>query len=439
MHFIGFMAPCAPSFLPVTGSFSCRRVLETQHERRERLGFQQRMVTRIMRMQQLERGAVEGSGPTYADSGVDIDREGASVASLIRSLGAPGRKAPSLGSAVDHPGGFSGLIDFGPSTLLALCTDGVGSKLMLASELRRFDTVGFDCVAMNVNDLICVGAEPIAFVDYIAAPSPDPQTWSELGTGLGAACRIARVTLSGGETASLPDMVKEVDMSGTALGWVSRGAQLDGGMVAPGDALIGLPSSGLHSNGFSLVRRIIAKCGADLNTKAPFDADAVATRAVLQPDGGEKTFPLQTLGDVLLYPTMIYVDPVVDLLVACREQSEGAPCQYQSIHGMAHITGGGLCNLLRLRPGMGYDIDQPLAVLPEFQWLGRAGGNVSAQEMYRVFNMGMGMVLVVDETVATDVCEWLAKRLPGTQIIGRVTSSGEVRHRVTEVAYDRYG
>ena len=157
---------------------------------------------------------------------------------------------------MDLPGGFGGLIEFGDS-LLALATDGVGSKLQIASLLKQWGGVGIDCMAMNVNDLLCVGAEPIAFVDYVAVPKPDPETHAALGASLAEACRLARVTLAGGETASLPGIVTELDLSGTALGYVKKGNAITGEHLEEGDVLIGLPSSGIHSNGYSLVRRVM--------------------------------------------------------------------------------------------------------------------------------------------------------------------------------------
>ena len=198
----------------------------------------------------------------YASAGVDIDLEGSAVASLIASLGRSTRQPGTPGAPVDLPGGFGGLIEFGDS-LLALATDGVGSKLQIASALNQWGGVGIDCMAMNVNDLLCVGAEPIAFVDYVAVPKPDPETHAALGASLAEACRLARVTLAGGETASLPGIVTELDLSGTALGYVKKGDTITGENLKSGDVLIGLPSSGIHSNGYSLVRKVMSHIGAE--------------------------------------------------------------------------------------------------------------------------------------------------------------------------------
>ena len=173
----------------------------------------------------------------YASAGVDIDLEGSAVASLIGALSKSVRKPGTPGAPVDLPGGFGGLIEFGDN-LLALATDGVGSKLQIASALNQWSGVGIDCMAMNVNDLLCVGAEPIAFVDYVAVPKPDPETHAALGASLAEACRLARVTLAGGETASLPGIITELDLSGTALGWLPKGEAITGEHLQEGDVLI---------------------------------------------------------------------------------------------------------------------------------------------------------------------------------------------------------
>ena len=375
---------------------------------------------------------------TYASSGVDIDTEAASVQALINSLkkGPVPRTAGTRGSIVPHAGGFSGLLDFGDK-LLAMCTDGVGSKLLLAAELNYYESIALDCVAMNVNDLLCVGAEPLAFVDYIAAPAPNPETWAALGRSLAEACRRARISLCGGESASLPDMVSTIDLSGTALGWLPRGMQLDGSSVAVGDAIIGLPSSGIHSNGYSLVRKVLDRCGRSLEDIAPFDvnsADAVrADGSVWRHSSSDSAV---TLGEVLLNPTKIYVDPVVDMLLAC--QKDQGPCPYSAIHGIAHITGGGLSNLLRLRSGAGFEITNPLSTLAEFKWL-QEQGDLSNYEMYRTFNMGMGLTLIIDAKYAKNVMKWLEDHLPGCKNIGTVNDSGKVTHTLfPDVVFDRY-
>lgn len=383
-------------------------------------------------------GASSSEQLTYEASGVSIDGEAASVAALISSLKKlpVARKPGNFGALVPHPGGFSGLIEFGEH-LLALCTDGVGSKLLLASQLNEYGGVAIDCVAMNVNDLLCVGAEPLAFVDYVAAPKPNPKVWSALGESLATACSIARVSLCGGETASLPDVVSHVDMSGTALGSVPRGLELTGTKVQKGDAIIGLPSSGIHSNGYSLVRRIVAGSAMSLDDAAPFDVPVNSgdgLNRVRRFAGNEMSSP--TLGEVLLTPTRIYVDPIWDFLSACR--AGNGPCAYDDIHGLVHITGGGLSNLLRLNPEVGFVIEDPLPILPEFLWLQEQGG-VSNFEMWRTFNMGMGFCVIVSDSTRQDVVTWLDNRCAGTKVVGVVTDeASKARHKANNLCYDRY-
>ena len=361
-------------------------------------------------------------GLDYAGSGVDIDLEGSAVGALVGALSKSVRKAGSPGAPVDLPGGFGGLVEFGDN-YLALATDGVGSKLSIATKLGHWAGVGIDCMAMNVNDLLCVGAEPIAFVDYIAVPKPDPVVHAAIGASLAEACRRARVTLAGGETASLPGIVTELDLSGTALGWLAKGSEVTGANLKQGDVLIGLPSSGVHSNGYSLVRSVMAHCGASWEDDAPFEVE------------GDRIERFGTgslsLGEVFLNPTRIYCDPVVDLI-------QDGPCESSDIHAICHVTGGGLSNLLRLHDSLGWHISNPLPVLPEFDWI-QQNGNVSDREMYRTFNMGCGMILAVDSSVAQTVCDWLSQRMDGCSIIGEVVDNGrKVTHSNPDVMFEHY-
>ncbi len=372
------------------------------------------------------RGIMGGEPMDYASSGVDIDAEGKAISSLIDALGGSVRKRGEKGAPVPLPGGFGGIVEFGDSRLV-LATDGVGSKLQLASQTGWLRGVGIDCIAMNVNDLICVGAEPIAFVDYIAVPKADPEVHSELGHSLAEGCRQARVTLAGGETATLPGIVTELDLSGTALGWFPKGGEITGERLQAGDAMIGLPSSGIHSNGYTLVRAVLERSGLSLDDAAPFDADG---DRIVRWNEGEVT-----IGEVLLNPTMIYVDPIIDLVLACREGI--GPCSSEDIKAIAHITGGGLSNLLRLHDSLGWHIEDPLPVFPEFSWIAEVG-SVNTREMHRTFNMGMGMVVAVSNDVADDVAKWLSERLPGARRIGSVTDSGKVTHAESGVYFDHY-
>ena len=365
----------------------------------------------------------------YASSGVDIDAESAAVASLVGALSSSIRKKGDFGAPVHLPGGFGGIIEFGDYRL-ALATDGVGSKLMIANELQRYDGVGIDCVAMNVNDLLCVGAEPIAFVDYIAVPRTDTKTHAILGKSLAEACNRARVTLAGGETATLPGIVTELDLSGTALGWFPKGGGITGARIKNGDIMIGLPSSGVHSNGYTLVRAIVERSGNSLIEKCPFDSTH-ENRDIERFEEGDIT-----LGEVLLNPTRIYVNPLIDLIKECREGT--GPCEISDIKAMAHITGGGLSNLLRLHDDFGWHIDNPLPILPEFRWLAE-NGSVSNREMHRTFNMGMGMTIVISKDKSSSVEKWLNEKLPGTRTIGYVhDKKREVTHADPEIIFSHY-
>jgi len=367
----------------------------------------------------------------YAGSGVDVDKESAAVKSLVDAITYRGRPTGDLGGPVLLPGGFGGVIEFGDSCLV-MATDGVGSKLQIANELGRLEGVGIDCVAMNVNDLICVGAEPLAFVDYIAVPETDEEVHAVLGSSLSEGCSRSRATLAGGETATLPGIVKELDLSGTALGWFPRGGGFTGERLEDGDCLIGFPSSGIHSNGFSLVRAVLERSDCSLEGRAPFDSDH-ASRVIERFPGSSGEI---TLGEVLLNPTRIYVDPIVDLFLEAR--GDGDFCTEDSIKGVAHITGGGLSNLLRLHETLGWKITDPLPVLPEFEWIASVG-EISSLEMYRTFNMGMGMVIAVSPEASVQISDWLGRRLPGSRIVGNVTSEGRiVSHSNPEVVYSSY-
>ena len=375
------------------------------------------------------RSAVGDEPMDYASSGVDIDAEGRAIASLVDALGSSVRTSGEKGAPVPLPGGFGGIIEFGDSRL-ALATDGVGSKLQLAGQAGWLQGVGIDCIAMNVNDLICVGAEPLAFVDYIAVPESDPAVHSALGSSLAEGCQLARVTLAGGETATLPGIVIELDLSGTALGWFPAGHAITGDRLESEDVLIGLPSSGLHSNGYTLVRAVLKRSGKSLEDAVPFDIDDDGRISKWASNEGF------TLGEVMLNPTRIYVDPLVDLVLACREGK--GPCSSDDLKAMAHITGGGLSNLLRLHDSLGWHIDNPLPVHPEFSWIADVG-SVDSREMHRTFNMGMGMVLAVSEDSAEAVVQWLSERLPGTRRVGSVNDNGRrVTHPDPSVVFEHY-
>ncbi len=323
------------------------------------------------------------SGDAYAKAGVDQSAADSAVAGLVRALGAIQLGRPSR--QVPLPGHYASVIALDKRTGIALSTDGVGTKLMVAEELRRFDTVGIDCVAMNVNDVICVGAEPLAMLDYIAIDRADPAVCEEVGVGLARGAELAGVEIPGGELAQLGEMVSGVDVSGACFGTVALDAIVDGSSVQPGDVVIGLPSSGLHSNGYTLARSALA--GISL-------AD--------DPEGRLG----RPLGDELLEPTEIYVKPVIELL---RSEVD--------VRGLAHITSGGLGNLLRLVAEVGYEIDDPLPVPPVFGLIQERSGTPD-DEMHDVFNMGCGFCCIAaaaDEGVALDL---LRPHYPGAKRIG---------------------
>ena len=334
----------------------------------------------------------------YAASGVDTsaaDRGVAALFSVLRTI-----ETGKASRVVPLPGHFAAVLEVAPNLGIAVGTDGVGSKLLVAEATGRLDTVGIDCVAMNVNDVVCVGAEPVAVLDYLAVERVDPDAMVAIGEGLKRGAELAGVEIPGGEVAVLPEIVRGhpsphgFDLTAACFGTVALDAIVSGAASAPGDALIGLPSSGLHSNGFTLARRALS--GVSLGDRPPALGGA-------------------TLADVLLEPTMIYVRAVLDLL------RSGLP-----VHGLAHITGGGLANLLRLSDRVGFAIEAPLPVPPVFH-LVREQGAAPEAEMWGVFNMGCGFVAVVPEAAADDAVAVLAPHHPGTARIGSVTAgAGEV-------------
>ena len=297
---------------------------------------------------------------TYADAGVSQDEKAAHIAALVSGLTFRRR---GVGRPLTRIGHFTGLVEFGKYAL-SLCTDGVGTKLIVANEMRKWDTVGIDCVAMNVNDMICIGAEPVAFVDYFAIESYDHEVARQNGIGLNRGARMANVSIIGGEVAVLPEIVKGFDLAGTCFGVVERKKVIDGRAIRPGDVIIGLPSRGIHSNGLTLARRLLR--------------DAALT--VFDPVGASS----QRWGPALLEPTAIYVRPVHKAL------------EEATIHGMAHITGGGVRNVIRLKPSVEFSITDPLEPHTLFRELQTLGG-IEDAEMYQTFNMGMGYAIVAPE------------------------------------------
>ncbi len=335
------------------------------------------------------------SGDAYAKAGVDQGAADSAVAGLVKALGAIQLGRPSR--QVPLPGHYASVIRIDDRTGIALSTDGVGTKLLVAEQLGRFDTVGIDCVAMNVNDVICVGAEPLAMLDYIAIERADPEVCEQIGVGLARGAELAGVEIPGGELAQLGDMVRGFDVAGACFGTVSLDEIVDGSAVRSGDPVIGLPSSGIHSNGYTLARAALEGISLDEDPEGRLG---------------------RPLGEVLLEPTEIYVKPVLELLRSAVE-----------VRGLAHITSGGLGNLLRLAAEVGYEIDEPLPVPPVFALIQERSGTSEA-EMHDVFNMGCGFCAVVsveDEEVALEL---LRQHYPGAKRIGR---AAEGLHEVRRV------
>jgi phosphoribosylformylglycinamidine cyclo-ligase len=325
----------------------------------------------------------------YARAGVDQSASGSSVSALVEVLagiqtGRPTRTA--LGS-----GHYAAVLRLDDTRGLALACDGVGTKVIVAERLGHLDTVGIDCIAMNVNDVICVGAEPIAVLDYIAVEEADPAALEQIARGLRRGAEEAGVEIPGGELAVLPELIRGhpsprgFDLLGFCVGLVELDQMVTGDRIEPGDTLIGLPSSGIHSNGLTLARRVL--------------------------DDLDETVDGRTVGDLLLEPTAIYVMAIRELLASEVD-----------VRGLAHITGDGFLNLLRLDADVGYRIESPLPVPLVFELIAERGG-IDPAELYEVFNMGCGFCCVVPGADANAAVELLSRRHPGAAVIGRTTTA----------------
>jgi phosphoribosylformylglycinamidine cyclo-ligase len=340
----------------------------------------------------------KGSGLTYAEAGVDIDA-GNRMVELIKPL----VRATARRGADGEIGGFGGLFDLKSAgyrdPILVASTDGVGTKVKIACETGRHDTIGIDLVAMSVNDLVVQGAEPLFFLDYFACSKLDPETGAAVVAGIADGCRQAGCALIGGETAEMPGIYQagDYDLAGFAVGAAERGTLLPRADMAAGDVVLGLASSGVHSNGFSLVRKVASHAGLDWKAPAPFA-------------------PGITLGEAVLTPTRIYVK---SCLAAIR--------QTQVVKALAHITGGGFPdNIPRVLPkGLGATIDlSRVPVLPVFRWLAQAG-NVAQEEMLRTFNCGIGMILVAARKDADAIAAVLSREGENVIELGEITSAGD--------------
>ena len=330
---------------------------------------------------------------TYQSSGVDINSANSFVRSIQKMVGSSWSS-----SVIRTRGGFGGLFDFPREAyrqpVLVSSTDGVGTKLLIAQAAGRHDTIGIDCVAMNVNDILCVGAKPLFFLDYIACGKLKPRVLKDVVAGIVQGCRQSGCGLIGGETAEMPGMYSpdEYDLAGFAVGVVEKGKRIDGSGIRPGDQLVGLASSGLHSNGFSLVRKVLS----------PLEQKRLA---------GE-----------LLKPTRIYVREVL----ACLETF--------SLKGIAHITGGAFYEkLTKILPARTcFVVDRKSWPVQEIFTTVQEKGRVPREDMYKTFNMGIGMVLVVRPQDAMPVRSFFARRRIKAYIIGEVTADSKRKLRFTD-------
>ena len=320
---------------------------------------------------------------TYSEAGVDISLEEQTVQALTGELA----ETIEYRNIIKNKGHFAALVDFGKKAI-AMSTDGVGSKILIAKQMEKYDTVGIDCIAMVVNDILCVGAEPIAMVDYLAVEHPNPEIAKEIGKGLKAGCQQAKIAMIGGETASLPKIIKDFDLAGTGIGTVDKNKIITGTEIKDGDIILGITSSGVHSNGLSLARKALLDiANYKVTDKLPTDNSV-------------------TVGEALLEPTIIYVDPIIELLNSDVE-----------VHGLGHITGGGFSNLKRLNHNMTYIIDNLPEPLPIFKAIQATG--IEDKEMYHVFNMGIGFEVILDEKYKDQALEILNK-YHDTYVIGKI-------------------
>jgi len=327
---------------------------------------------------------------TYRDAGVDIYKEDRVIKALISQI--TFKRTGSFKPCEELIGHYAGAVEFG-DYYLVLCTDGVGSKMVVAKMAKRYDTVAIDMIAMNVNDAISIGAEPVALVDYIAVEDIDENIARQIGKGLNEGLKEANISLIGGETATLPDIVKGIDIAGTVLAIVRKDKVITGKDIKEGDVIVGLRSSGIHSNGLSLARKVFFEIGGmSIYDKLPHG---------------------KTVGEELLTPTRIYVKPVLEMIKKVK------------VKGLAHITGGGFRKLRRLKRDVVYLIDNLPEPHPIFQEIQRIG-NVPDEEMFRTFNMGIGFCVVVDRKDSEKVIEIANHHTIPAYVIGRVVKEVEV-------------
>jgi phosphoribosylformylglycinamidine cyclo-ligase len=331
---------------------------------------------------------MDAQGELYKTAGVDIAAAQSGLDKIIERIKQTWPPSGSIGAVQLDIGYFANVIDIG-GIGLAMCTDGVGSKSMIAQMMRRYDTIGIDCVAMNVNDVICVGAKPVSMVDYIAVENADAEMLGAIAAGLAAGARQAGISISGGEISQLKDVIRGFDLVGMAVGLVPLDRIIIGRDIVPGDVVIGIESSGIHSNGLTLARQVLFE-HAELSIEHVFPELGVA------------------LGEELLRPTLIYVPEILEIIAAVPK-----------VKALVNITGDGLLNLPRVEANVGFEIDDMPPVPPIFRLIQQHGA-VSACEMLQVFNMGVGFCVVAAPADADAVLAILQRHGRNAQRIGRV-------------------
>ena len=323
---------------------------------------------------------------TYKKAGVDISEITKSQKAIGRLI-ASTHKLQNNAKITHGFGHYAGIVEIPGGKLLATHTDGVGTKVIIANMMKKFDTIGIDCIAMNVNDIICIGATPISFVDYIAANKNDQRILKQIVSGLVKGAKKSSVPIVGGETAIMPDLISGnefgFDLAGMVVGILSKKEMILGKSIKPNDVIIGIKSSGLHSNGYSLARKVLKKYSLK-----------------------EKFKGIGTLGNSLLSPTEIYVKPVLETIEKC------------TIHGLAHITGGSFTKLLRLKQ-IGFHLDSLPRVPPLMQLIQDCG--VKSDEMYKTFNMGIGFCIISPQNEVKKVRKIFKKHKMTTYEIGYIS------------------
>lgn len=321
---------------------------------------------------------------TYKSAGVDVQKIKKSQSSIGRII-ASTHAHQKVKSGFGH---YAGLVQIHGNMMLATHTDGVGTKVLLANMLGKYNTIGIDCVAMNVNDIICIGAKPVSFVDYIAANQNNEKIFTEIAKGLARGAKMAQVPIVGGETAIMPDLFEgkkfAFDLAGMVAGMVKKSQVVLGNKIKKGDTIIGIESSGIHSNGYSLARKVVLK----------------------KYSIGDRVRGIGKIGDVLLTPTTIYVRPILEILAKCQ------------VHGLANITGGSFTKLLRLKK-IGFELDsmpRPPAIMQMIEDLG-----VAREEMYKTFNMGVGFCVIAPKHDAQKIITICRRHNMGASEIGHIS------------------